>query len=435
MKRTLIALACCIAPLMSHAKQAKLEVALSQPVLEANRKHTTFIKVSLTGVQQQGTQRTSTNVAIVLDRSGSMRGTKLRQAKNAAIHAIKQLSPNDIVSVISYDHTVDVVVPATKLTDKSFVIERIRSLSARGNTALFAGVSKGSAEVQKFAEENEINRVILLSDGMANVGPSSPSALGKLGASLGKQGITVTTIGLGLGYNEDLMAQLANYSDGNHVFAKNSSDLKRIFNAEFGELMMVVATDVTVEIQCAEGVRPVRVLGREASIIDGKVTTRINNLLSGHERYVMLEVEVPAGKAGQSRDMASVAVKYNNLVTTNGDKLRSTVAARYSDSSIEAQQAVNLGVYEEALEQVANTLNEQAISLKDKGQHSKAKELIQGYANMLEDNSEKFNSSKLKALAEEAQRDSDELESRDWNEQRKDLKGRNYSRSKQQTYQ
>mgnify|MGYP003380095548 CR=1 FL=1 len=78
-----------------------------------------------------------------------------------------------------------------------------------GSTPLFAGVSQGAPELRKFLDKNRVNRVILLSDGQANVGPSSPNELGRLGLSLGKEGIAVTTIGLGLGYNEDLMAPVS----------------------------------------------------------------------------------------------------------------------------------------------------------------------------------------------------------------------------------
>ncbi len=104
---------------------------------------------------------------------------------------------------------------------------------------------KGSSEVRKFINRNRVNRVILISDGIANVGPSSPEALGNLGASLGKEGISVTTIGLEAEYNEDLMTKLAMYSDGNHAFAETPQDLARIFDHEFNDILSVIAQDVT----------------------------------------------------------------------------------------------------------------------------------------------------------------------------------------------
>src|SRR6185436_579493 len=139
------------------------------------QKQTSYVRVGLTGIPINDTGRTPVNVAIVLDKSGSMAGEKLRKAKEAAIVSIDRLGPNDIVSVIAYDQTVEVLVPATKVSDRLALHRAIERLSADGNTALFAGVSKGAAEVRKFLDPHRVNRIILLSDGQANIGPSSPA--------------------------------------------------------------------------------------------------------------------------------------------------------------------------------------------------------------------------------------------------------------------
>lgn len=118
------------------------------------------------------------NIAIVLDKARSMQGSKIEEARRGAIEAVKRLGPNDIVSVITYDSTVQVLVPATKLTDKAAVCQKISQIKAGGRTALFAGVSKGAVEVRKFLDKERVNRVVLLSDGKANIGASSPSELG-----------------------------------------------------------------------------------------------------------------------------------------------------------------------------------------------------------------------------------------------------------------
>src|SRR5690606_9640008 len=109
---------------------------------------------------------------------------------------------------------VEVLVPATKVSDRATIDRGIQRLRAGGMTALFAGVVKGATEVRKFLSRDRVNRVILLSDGAANVGPASAGELGRLGTTLRKEGIAVTTVGLGLGYNEDLMVQLAQGSGG-----------------------------------------------------------------------------------------------------------------------------------------------------------------------------------------------------------------------------
>ena len=106
---------------------------------------------------------------------------------------------------------------------------------------MFAGISKGAAEVRKFLDKDRVNRVILFSDGKPILVSSSSKALGRSRISLIKEGISVTTLGLGEGYNEDLMNQLARRSDGNHTFIESPTQLVKIFNAEFGDILSVVA--------------------------------------------------------------------------------------------------------------------------------------------------------------------------------------------------
>ena len=210
--------------------QLTLDVSCSNKLLKAGEKQNTWIRVGLQGFKlESDKKRPGVNLAIVLDKSGSMQGEKIKRAREAAIDAISLLQADDIVSIITYDSTVNVLVPATKLTDKADVIAKINSIRPSGNTALFAGVSKGAAEVRKFLDRERVNRVILLSDGLANVGPSSPGELGNLGKSLVKENITVSTLGLGLGYNEDLMVQLANTSGGNHLFIEDAAELADMF--------------------------------------------------------------------------------------------------------------------------------------------------------------------------------------------------------------
>ena len=246
---TLIVAAC--APTADASREA-VAITLSQPVIKAGAPQTVYLKVGLS-VDGENDYRAPVNVAIVIDRSGSMQGEKLLRAKEAAKLAVNRLRPDDIVSVVAYDDTVRILLPATKVADRKAVLAAIEELQPGGSTALFAGVSVGGAEVRKFLDRERVNRVVLLSDGLANVGPDSPAELGALGASLKKEGIAVSTIGLGLGYNEDLMARLAGLSDGNHAFVEHPRDLARIFDEEFGDAMSVTAQDVLVRIECVPG--------------------------------------------------------------------------------------------------------------------------------------------------------------------------------------
>ncbi len=332
-------LAALAASAVAMADTARLDAALATPVLMEGARQNAYLRVAVTGQPLPGeAERAPVNLAIVIDRSGSMQGQKIAAARDAAKRAIDRLRGDDIISVVAYESTVEVLVPATRATDTTAIYQAIDGISAGGSTALFAGVSKGAGEVRKFLSKDRVNRIILLSDGLANVGPSSPGELGDLGTALGKEGITVSTMGLGLGYNEDLMTRLALASDGNHMFVENAVDLERAYALEFGDALSVVAQDVEMRLSCKPGVRPVRVLGREATIDGQIVRTSLNQLGSGQTRYVIVELDVPAYKADDTAAVADVEITYRDMNSGNRIEQTKVVLARYTNSAEVVEQ-------------------------------------------------------------------------------------------------
>lgn len=393
----LVAAALCLtAPPSADASQVSLSVEMSNPLLPAQQKQTTFLKVGLTGFEMKSpTSRAPVNIAIVLDKSGSMQGSKIEEARRGAIEAVQRLGPNDIVSVVTYDSTVQVLVPATKLTDKAAVCRKISQIKAGGRTALFAGVSKGAAEIRKFLDKERVNRVILLSDGKANIGASSPSELGNLGASLKKENITVSTMGLGLDYNEDLMLKLASRSGGNHIFVEDAEQLASIFTEEFKTVLSVVAQEVAVQIDVSKNVRPVRVLGREAEINGQQVITQISQIYSEQEKFVVLEVEVPATPAGKATQVASVSVSYDNLLTRATDRLAGTASVNFSTDVKQVATRANRKVLETSILLLANERSKMATALFDKGDKAAALQCLKENAVYLEKYADKLKSKEL----------------------------------------
>lgn len=420
---------------MVWAEQVKVTADVANPVMLSDKKDTTYLKVGLTGFElaREG-KRTPVNIAIVLDRSGSMSGSKIARAREAAAMAVQRLDSNDIVSLVAYDDTVNVLYPASKLTDRKSLEAAIERIQPGNSTALFAGVSKGAEEVRKFRDKERVNRVILLSDGLANVGPSSPSELGDLGASLIKDGISVTTLGLGLGFNEDLMTQLAGKSDGNHAFVENENDLKRIFNSEFGDVLSVVAQEVSVSIRCAEGIRPVRILGREGDISGQTARVTLNQLYAAQEKFILLEIEVPAVASGQSREVASVEVSYLNMGTHIQDRLTSSCSVRFSNVPSEIEQTVNKDVMVQAVRHNAAERTADAMKLRDSGDVTQARSLLMENAIMLK---QKGDALKSQALLEDSisnDQSAENLDDDDWNRQRKVMESSNWSILNQQSY-
>lgn len=432
---TLLALAIGFSATIATANQVHLDVSMAKPTLLAKKKQTTFVKVGLTGFKMDAERdRAPVNVSFVLDKSGSMTGEKIAKAKEAAIAAIQRLSKRDIVSVVAYDSTVRVIVPATKLSDKEMVCESIRRVEAGGTTALFAGVSKGADELRKFLDKNRVNRVVLLSDGLANVGPQSPSELGSLGASLMKEGISVSTMGLGLDYNEDLMSQIASRSGGNHIFIEKASDLVKIFNCEFDDVLSVVAQEVAIDIQVSPGVRPVRVLNLDAEINGQRVIVKMNQLYSQQEKYVLLEVEVPATKTGKTLQVAEVKISYSNMQTKTTDRLSSVVSVNFTDSIAEVEQKVNIVVLEACVLQIANGQNQLATMLRDKGDIEGAKRVLVVNGRYLAENAKILDSKVLQLRYVDNVGQAKGLEGAEWLKTRKMMRRIQFADSVQQAY-
>jgi len=419
-----------------YARTVELNVSVSNPYLLSDQRQSVFLKVGLTGFELAGRQRRApANVSIVLDKSGSMEGEKIARAKEAALLAVDMLDSRDIVSIVTYSDTVSVLVPATRVSDRRYLRRKIESVFADGSTALFAGVSKGADEVSKFFERNRVNRVILLSDGLANVGPDSPMALGNLGSSLKKSGISVTTIGLGLGYNEDLMVMLARRSDGNHAFVENYNDLVRIFQYEFDDILSVVAQDVEIEITCSDGVIPLRILGRDAEIIGNRVFTSISQLYSNQEKYLLIELDVPPKRAGVELDIARVNVNYDNMETKNVDRLKGSTNVVFTASSETVDEKKDTKTLVEAVKQIAVETAEEAIKLRDKGLVEEAQDLLLSNTEYLYEEAKELESEELERMGAVSGADASVIEDDEaWNSTRKKMKAESYETQNQQSY-
>jgi Ca-activated chloride channel family protein len=417
-----------------QADQIQLNTALSTPVMLADQTQTLYLRIGLIGFCIEKENVAPINIALVIDQSGSMRGEKIRRAKDAAIMAIERLRQDDIIAIVTYNHSAEILLSANKAQDKEMLKAAINQLISGGQTALYDGLEKAAKEVRKFLEKNRINRIVIVSDGLANVGPSTPEELGALGASLGKENITVTTIGLGLGYNEDLMTQLSEKSDGNHAFAETPDELTHFFDHEFGDILSVVSQEVDVAIIGVDGVRPIRVLGREAQIQGEQILVKLNQLYSQQEKYVLVELEVPPIKASQERMIAGVAVIYRNMDTDIMERFSSMITATFTESPQQVEKNTNTVVMTAAAEQLAVEKNKLAVELRDKGKIKEAQRVLLDNAHFLAEEAAKYDSKSLEKLKDINLDDAENLEEENWVKQRKSMRRQQYKWQNQQTY-
>lgn len=420
----------------ANAAQVKLDAELGQAAISAKKTRTIYLRIGLEGIAlDEGVRRTPVNVAIVVDKSGSMEADgKIEKAREGAAMALGRLSAEDIASVVAYNHEVDVLLPATKLTHQGEIQRAIDNLYAGGNTALYAGTEQGLREVMKFADREHVNRVILISDGLANVGPSEPDELAVLGRKAAEKGISITTIGLGLGYNEDLMSKLAFSSDGNHAFVANAGDLVDIFNKELGDVLSVVAQELIIEIECRQGFKPIRVLGREAEISNGRITARLNQLYGRQQKYMVVELEVPAGVEAGDIDVADVKVRYSSAVGAKDEEVSSRVAVKVTDRDDEAEASLNKRVMTDVTTQIATEKNEEAVKLRDAGKTDEAVKVLKENSIYLREQAKKLESKDLDTLGAENEVQAGSVASGEWNATRKVMRAKQYKDKVQQSY-
>jgi Ca-activated chloride channel family protein len=413
-----------------------LLIEFDRPVLPADAVQRAIVKIGLTGCRPERTvERPPVNLVIVLDRSGSMSGDKIEQAREAAVEALRRLDRRDVFSLVIYDHEVSTLISPQAPTDVLWLERQIRGITSRGNTALFAGVSQGAAELRKNLERRGfVHRVLLLSDGQANVGPSSADDLGRLGAALRREGIAVTTVGLGEGFNEDLMTALAQRSDGNHYYAAESGDLPRIFAKELGDVLDVVAQRVEITIEFPEGVRVIRSIGREAECRDRHVTFGLNQIYGGQEKFLLVEVEVPAAKADEVRTLARAQASFTDASGESRQELRAEGSVRYTRDESLVKREANLKVQTEYASNAVAEAKSQAIALADAGRTDEAARVMRENSALLGSIASSYANAPMAAVAEQAKKDAEEVEAKGIdNSRRKSMSAEAYQTRNQQS--
>jgi len=332
------------------------------------------IKIDLSAIADvKKTHRTPLNLAVVLDRSGSMTGAKIEKAKQAAIQLVDRLHRDDFFSFVIFSDDARLIVPAQHVGDKEALKEKIESVQAEGSTALYAGVKMGSEQVGEYLSNKRINRVILLSDGLANVGPSSPYLLRKLGSQLVERGISVTTIGVGDDYNEDLMAGLAEASDANYYYVRDTEKLPQIFAKELGDMLAVAARDVRIEIICPDGVKPLGFIGRPEQFDGQKAAVSLSQFIPGQDRFLFLRCQV----SGDQPEVANVNVSYTDEL--NGGSLnvsQGLARIQFTDDQELSNKSVNYEVFAQRQLMLTAVAKMEAMKQADVGNYSAAAKIL-----------------------------------------------------------
>jgi Ca-activated chloride channel family protein len=274
----------------------------------------TFVLLEVRGSDAAATKSSApVNLAIVIDRSGSMKGSRMRNAQNAATAAVDRLNDGDVVSVITFDTQTAVTVPPTSIGPgaRERVNSAIRGIALGGDTCVSCGVEAGLAELDRTS--GRINRMIVLSDGDANHGVRDVPGFRSIAERARSRGSSITTIGVDVDYNEKILAALAQESNGRHYFVENDDKLARIFEAEAESLTSSIASGAEAAIELAPGVELDRVLDRSFRRAGSRVIVPLGTFDRGEVKTVLMKVRVPTFGGGP-QPVAGVDLTYKDLV-------------------------------------------------------------------------------------------------------------------------
>src|SRR5258706_11824899 len=317
-------------------------------------------------------ERSKLNLALVIDRSGSMEGDKLAYAKRAASHALDLLNEHDRVALVAYDDRIEILAPSQPVTptSRAALKKLINGLSARGSTNLAEGWLQGAGQVAEYLDPAGLNRVLLLTDGLANQGIVSPDALATHARELHNRGVSTSTFGLGADFNEQLLESLAEAGAGHFYFIEKPEQIPELFHKELGELLTVVARDPRLVIS-GPNQAAVDLLGGLQFEYDGdQLLVPLSHIFAREERQLFLRVVVLAGPAGSQVPVRG-QLKYRDL---SGDMQTASAEVAFTFAQPEAVAAapVDLSVRQRAIEIRLSATATEALKLKHDGRQTEA---------------------------------------------------------------
>ncbi len=258
------------------------------------------------------TDRPPLNLSLVIDKSGSMGNEgKIDYVRMAAHRLVERMDNGDFLSIITYDQSVRVVTRARRVGDRQYFHRLIDGIYPGGRTYLSGGLEEGYRQAKRARRKGYINRVLLLSDGLANVGIVDRSELARRAGGMYEGGISVSTFGVGYQFDEDLMAKVARGGGGSYYYISNPGDIVAALNREFTMASRTVATEVEIIIRLLADCRLDSVLGHSYRREGDSVVIRLGDLSSGERRTLMAKLQVTAEEPGE-KQVADVSLRYRD---------------------------------------------------------------------------------------------------------------------------
>lgn len=327
-------------------------------------------------------ERPPLDLAVVLDRSGSMAGDKLLAVKQATLEMLKELRPSDRLTLIAYDSEVEVLTERVVADEAGIEAARraVLGVVERGGTALGPGLFRGFEILGPATrKEGVLRHLMLLSDGQANVGEQDPLVLGARARENFQGGLSLSTLGVGLDYNEELMTRLADQGGGRYHFIQGSDAVLRVLSDEFAGLVATVASGLEVTMHMAPGVRVRRVYGYAWQEQPTGASILVGSLAAKQTREIVVRLEVNFGTGGgEALALGKLELRAKDQ-TQDGRAIESALALSLPTSADEAQirRSERTEVTVRVAEVESAEKMQEAARAVDGGDYDKARKVLQ----------------------------------------------------------
>ncbi len=365
---------------LAGANAIELSAKLDHPVImrgEATSLYALLRLDALTAPERGEDERPPLNISLVMDRSGSMGDAgKLTYAQKAAKDLVDRLSADDRLSVVSYSDYVTVEHRSSKLDNRPAIKRKINRLFPDGWTNVSGGLETGSKEVARHLSSEGINRILLLSDGIANRGIESEEGIRRFATDLRAKGVTVTALGLGADYNEDFMTTIAKAGAGNYYFIESPSQMAYIFDREIRTLFSTVARDAELRFVPSEIINSARVTSVEKDSEMKVSVLPLGDFHSGEDRGLLLRLDIDAPLYSGTLNLGTLQLSFVDSQTS----LRSLAEISLTVDVTTDQSLVKTSVNEDVL--VENSLiqagkrQRKAADLYQQGEYKEAKKIL-----------------------------------------------------------
>jgi Ca-activated chloride channel homolog len=349
----------------------------------------------------QSGRRPPVNLALAVDTSGSMEGQGIEDAKGACLAVVEALGDGDRIAIVTYDTKADVVVPSTVIDRKTRaqIKAGIEKMTARGTTNMTAGLQQALAQVQGYLTTEGVNRIVLVGDGV----PNDPAQLPTIAQQAAQQGISITTLGLGLEYDETLMGKIAELSGGKFHFVKESADVAAVLQREVLYMKRTVGRSAVLTLTGGPGITILDVVGHTMQPLGGGVVqVPVGDLGEGEERDVIVRLNAPGHVAGVAVELFDAELTYQDAVV-NGGALsdRAFLAVHTTEDPKELTSGHSTDVERSAARASVASLVLQAIATARAGQLAQALALVDRAEKMARDRGRALDDAELTAKADE----------------------------------